>query len=106
MTTDKEPVPKYTRSVNLDPHMAERLQRVCDHLGVTVNSYLKLKIGEVVSRDETSLVPKQVADQSAALLEQFFRAAGAMVVDEQGQLELEVDEQPKATGKPRAPKAK
>lgn len=104
MTTDKEPVPKYTRSVNLDPHMAERLQRVCDHLGVTVNSYLKLKIGEVVSRDETSLVPKQVADQSAALLEQFFRAA--MVVDEQGQLELEVDDQPKTTRKPRAPKAK
>lgn len=76
-TTEKEPAAKYTRSINLDPQMAERLQRVCDHLGVTVNSYLKLKIGELVSRDEITLIPKQQADQAGALLESFFRAATA-----------------------------
>lgn len=104
---EKEPVARYNRSVNLDRQMAERLQRVCDHLGVTVNSYLKLKIGEVVSRDETSLIPKQAADQSAAILERFFQAAGATLVDHQEQqLELDVNEEPKPGRKPRVAKAK
>lgn len=107
---EKEPVTRYNRSVNLDPQMAERLQRVCEHLGVTVNSYLKLKIGEVVSRDEVSLIPKQSADASAAILERFFQAASSAIeaaptVGEE-QLELEVDEQPQPARKPRAAKAK
>lgn len=91
--TEKEPATKYSRSINLDPQMAERLQRVCDHLGVTVNSYLKLKIGEVVARDEISLVPKQAADQTNALVESFFRVATAQLVDGEKQAELDLDEQ-------------
>ena len=106
---EKEPVTRYNRSVNLDPQMAERLQRVCEHLGVTVNSYLKLKIGEVVSRDEISLVPKQAADASVAIMERFIRAMAeteSAVIEGEHQLELEVDEQPKATREPRAAKTK
>lgn len=91
-TTEKEPVAKYTRSINLDPQMAERLQRVCDHLGVTVNSYLKLKIGELVSRDEMALIPKQTAHQSTALLESFFRAATAQLVESEKQPGSEVND--------------
>lgn len=105
---EREPVARYNRSVNLDPQMAERLQRVCEHLGVTVNSYLKLKIGEVVAKDEISLIPKQSADAAAGILERFFQQAiehEAAPADGEQQLELEV-EQPRPVRKPRAAKAK
>lgn len=91
---EKEPATKYSRSINLDPQMAERLQRVCDHLGVTVNSYLKLKIGELVSRDEMTLIPKQSADQANALVESFFRAATAQLLEGEKQPGSEVHDQP------------
>lgn len=94
-TPEKEPTTKYSRSINLDPQMAERLQRVCDHLGVTVNSYLKLKIGELVSRDEMTLIPKQAADQTNALVESFFRAATAQMLEGETQPGSEVHDQPK-----------
>ena len=94
MTSQKEPQARYTRSVNLDPNMAERLQRVCDHLGVTVNSYLKLKIGEVVSKDEISLLVKDVGTDTAAQLERFFQHAFSQVNGQrEEQLELGVDDE-------------
>lgn len=101
MTSQKEPQTRYTRSVNLDPNIAERLQRVCDHLGVTVNSYLKLKIGEVVSRDEISLLAKDAQSNAATQLERFFQYAVSQVSEPaEEQLELGVDvEESKTQGK-------
>jgi hypothetical protein len=81
--------------------MAERLQRVCDHLGVTVNSYLKLKIGEVVSKDEISLLVSDAKSDSAAQLEKFFQYAVSQLAEPaEEQLELGVDvEESKTQGK-------
>lgn len=43
---------KHTRSVRLTQDVNDRLQALCDHLGVNVNAYLIGEIGKAVSRDE------------------------------------------------------
>lgn len=93
--TEKEPTTpaKYSRSINLEPQIAERLHRLCEHLGVTVNSYLKLEIGKVLARDETSLLPKQaIADQTAIVERAMATLLGGLSGEQQ--LELDVSEQP------------
>lgn len=45
---------KYIRSVRLDNKINERLIKICEHLGVSVNSYITSEIGRSISRDEVS----------------------------------------------------
>ena len=85
---------KHQRTVTLTQDMAERLLRVCNHMGVTPSAYLKQVIGESVSRHEISLFPKQAADNQQAMLEKFFTTLG-------DQLQEEIQSE-----KPRATKAK
>ena len=75
-----EPVGKYQRSIRLTQDMAARLHAVCEHLGVSVGSYLTQKIGEAVSKDETSLLVKQSKDGSLEMIAKLF---GEMMAAEQ-----------------------
>ncbi len=43
---------KKPRSVKLDSGVSDRLEVVCNHLGMTVNSYLLFVIGSAVSTHE------------------------------------------------------
>ena len=85
---------KHQRTVTLTQDMAERLLRVCTHMGVTPSAYLKQVIGEAVCRHEGSLLPKQAADNSQAMMERFFANMAEAIQEEQSNEE------------PRTPKAK
>lgn len=67
-----EPVAKYQRTITLTQDIADRLQAVCDHLGVTASAYIKQALGEAVSRHEVSLLAKQSKDSSLEILERLF----------------------------------
>jgi len=69
-----EPVAKYQRTITLTQDIADRLQAVCDHLGVTASAYIKQALGEAVSRHEVSLLAKQSKDSSLEILERLFTA--------------------------------
>lgn len=90
---ESEPVTvgKYQRSVALDQQMAERLHKVCEHLGVTVSAYLKQVIGEAVCRHEVTLLPKEHAASAEVLLADFFKQIGQVFDQEQEKQ----DEKPK-----------
>lgn len=92
-----EPVAKYQRTITLTQDIADRLQAVCDHLGVTASAYIKQALGEAVSRHEVSLLAKQSKDSSLEILERLFTA----VADQAG---LETDDA--GTRQPGAPKGK
>lgn len=94
-----EPVGKYQRSVALEKPMADRLHKVCEHLGVTVGAYLKQAIGESVCRHEMTLFPKQQGQDMQAMLAKFFEE----VVQSAGE---ESDAQPERPKRQRASKAK
>lgn len=64
-----------TRSVRLTPDMLARLNAVCDHLGVTVGSYITQEIGRAVARDEVSLLAKQSKDNSLEMLARILQEA-------------------------------
>lgn len=77
---DVEPVAKYQRTITLTQDIADRLQAVCEHLGVTASAYIKQAIGESVSRHEVSLRPQQMAGNAETMMAKFFEsvlAAGA-----------------------------
>lgn len=57
-----------TRTIRLTPEVLARLQAVCEHLGVTVGSYITQEIGRAVARDEMSLLAKQSKDNSLEML--------------------------------------
>lgn len=95
-----EPVGKYQRSVALDKAMADRLHKVCEHLGVTVGAYLKQAIGESVCRHELTLFPKQTGQNMEAMLAKFFEEVAQMAAEEKA------NEQEQPVRKPRASKAK
>lgn len=95
-----EPVAKYQRSVALEKHVADRMHKVCEHLGVTVGAFMKQAIGEAVSRHEIALFPKQAGANMEAMLAQFFLEAAKQVGEDGG------DEQVQPARKARATKAK
>ncbi|MNE26628.1 hypothetical protein D3C80_1200010 [compost metagenome] len=64
-----------TRSIRLTTDVMTRLQAVCDHLGVTVGSYITQEIGRAVARDEVSLQAKRSADGSLEMLAQMLQQA-------------------------------
>lgn len=86
-----ETVAKYQRTITLTQDIADRLQAVCDHLGVTASAYIKQALGEAVSRHEVSLVAKQSKDSSMEMLERFF----ATVLEQSNQEELPDAPRPK-----------
>ena len=57
-----------SRSIRLTHEISARLQAVCDHLGVTVGSYLTAEIGRAVCRDEISLSVKNTQNDAMAML--------------------------------------
>ncbi len=83
-----EPVAKYQRTITLTQDIADRLQAVCEHLGVTASAYIKQAIGESVSRHEVSLKPQQMAINAEAIMakafEQVVSAAQAQEVEQDG----------------------
>lgn len=74
---DVEPVAKYQRTITLTQDIADRLQAVCEHLGVTASAYIKQAIGESVSRHEVSLRPHQMAGNAETMLAKFFESVAA-----------------------------
>lgn len=82
---------KHQRTITMTQDMADRLLRVCEHMGVTPSAYLKQVIGEAVCRHEISLLPKQSADTQMAMLESFFASAGQVLQEEAK------DEKPRAS---------
>jgi len=54
MSTDK-----HVRSIRLNPEIHERLVALCDHLGVTPNSYIVQAIGKAISQDEMAFKIQQ-----------------------------------------------
>lgn len=64
-----------TRTVRLTPDVLARLQAVCEHLGVTVGSYITQEIGRAVARDEVSLLAKQSKDSSLEMLARILQEA-------------------------------
>lgn len=64
-----------TRSIRLTADVMTRLQAVCDHLGVTVGSYITQEIGRAVARDEMSLQAKRSADGSLEMLARMLQEA-------------------------------
>lgn len=91
-----ETAAKYQRTITLTHDIADRLQAVCDHLGVTASAYIKQALGEAVSRHEVSLLAKQSKDGSLEILERLFSTL------------VEAEQVPEDDGKkqPRAAKAK
>ncbi|HFH4116594.1 TPA: hypothetical protein ACGJ6O_006529 [Pseudomonas aeruginosa] len=67
-----EPVAKYQRTITLTQDIADRLQAVCEHLGVTASAYIKQAIGESVSRHEVSLKPQQMVINAEAIMAKAF----------------------------------
>lgn len=94
---EMEPVAKYQRTITLTQDIADRLQAVCEHLGVTASAYIKQALGEAVSRHEVSLLAKQSKDGSLEILERLFTT----ISDQESQ---ESDNAGKK--RPGAPKAK
>jgi len=43
---------KHARTIRLTPDIYERLNALCDHLGVTPNAYIIQAIGKAISQDE------------------------------------------------------
>lgn len=97
-TQDVEPVAKYQRTITLTQDIADRLQAVCEHLGVTASAYVKQAIGESVSRHEVSLRPQQTAQNAETMMAKFFESIAAAT----GTQEVEQD----GTKRPGAAKAK
>lgn len=64
-----------TRTIRLTPEVLARLQAVCEHLGVTVGSYITQEVGRAVARDEMSLLAKQSKDSSLEMLARMFQQA-------------------------------
>lgn len=56
------------RTIRVSTDVMTRLQAVCDHLGVTVGSYLTAEIGRAVCRDEISLSVKNTQNDAMAML--------------------------------------
>lgn len=76
---DVEPAAKYQRTITLTQDIADRLQAVCEHLGVTASAYIKQAIGESVSRHEVSLRPQQMAGNAETMMAKFFESIAATV---------------------------
>lgn len=76
---EMEPVAKYQRTITLTQDIADRLQAVCEHLGVTASAYIKQAIGESVSRHEVSLRPQQTAQNAETMMAKFFESIASAV---------------------------
>lgn len=64
-----------TRSIRLTTDVMARLQVVCDHLGVTVGSYMTAEIGRAVARDEVALQAKRTSDNGLEMLARVLQEA-------------------------------
>ena len=64
-----------TRTIRLTPEVLARLQAVCEHLGVTVGSYITQEVGRAVARDEVSLLAKQSKVSSLEMLARILQEA-------------------------------
>lgn len=73
--TDVEARSTVTRTIRLTPEVLARLQAVCEHLGVTVGSYITQEVGRAVARDEVSLLAKQSKDSSLEMLARILQDA-------------------------------
>lgn len=61
------------KTIRLTQDIVDRLNVLCDHLGVTPGAYIVGEVGKAISRDEVALCAKQTTDKSSLLLEEFLR---------------------------------
>lgn len=76
---------KHQRTITMTQDMAERLLRVCEHMGVTPSAYLKQVIGESVCKHEVALLPKQAADNQMGMMERFFAGLAEQLQEERNE---------------------
>jgi predicted DNA-binding protein len=50
---------KHARTIRLTPDIYDRLNALCDHLGVTPNAYIIQAIGKAISQDEMAFKIQQ-----------------------------------------------
>jgi len=50
---------KHARTIRLTPDIYDRLNALCDHLGVTPNAYIIQAIGKAISQDEMAFKVQQ-----------------------------------------------
>lgn len=74
---------KHQRTVTLNQDVADRMFRVCNHLGVTPSAYLKQIIGEAVSKSEQVLFPQDMARNTEAMMERFFSGLVQTIQEDQ-----------------------
>lgn len=74
--------PKVTKTIKLEDDLNNRLNSLCEHLGVTPHSYLISKVGEAISRDEVSYLAALSAAEANAKMTAFFNAATAQMEEE------------------------
>ena len=74
---------KHQRTVTLNQDIADRMFRVCNHLGVTPSAYLKQIIGEAVSKSEQVLFPQDMARNTEAMMERFFSGIAQSIQEDQ-----------------------
>ena len=88
MNSENDRKGKHMRSIRLTTDMVERLNAVCDHLGVTPNAYINLAIGKAVSHDEITYKAQQnQADTMGQMMTAFQTALMSMVEQEPENIE-------------------
>lgn len=83
---------RHARSVRLTTSVNDRLIALCDHLGVTPNSYLVGVIGKAVATDEMAFLAKSNSNDMVKLLEGFVTTTTQQIEDhKEVQLTLDQD---------------
>lgn len=82
---------RHARSVRLTTSVNDRLIALCDHLGVTPNSYLVGVIGKAVATDEMAFLAKTNQSDMVKILEGFVSSASNEIVDNK-EIQLTLDQ--------------
>lgn len=64
MTTPS--TPKVNKSIKITADLNNRLNALCEHLGVNPNAYLLNEVGKAISRDEVAFMATKAAAESQA----------------------------------------
>ena len=70
MTTPS--TPKVNKSIKITADLNNRLNALCEHLGVNPNAYLLNEVGKAISRDEVAFMATKAAAESQAKQAAFF----------------------------------
>lgn len=57
----KKPRRKHIRSITLAPSVHERMQALCEYLGVSVTSYIAQALGKALANDEAQFMTSPTA---------------------------------------------